>query len=294
MAAVPVPTPRDDLITYGSAYALVTVLLIWLDIGGIPDNYFDMTAHWISSLSLLIACYILLRISLDALGKTLLPDDHIKGDYRTCIGALMGILVVVIVAALTHWIDEKMFFYQLFWVQVLALPGACITARFLDNAMNDKEEWLWKFGAYRLINLMLWLDLQNAPPDSLWELNPFTFVGWWLSLIVLLFMDVFYLIESIVHDFEPRSKENPKAGVLITVGAITGVGIVLCVMVPLELWFHFLRGKYWVYQILIAELGILPGARLIGYSAWLARLYAGRQSTPLTGYSKIDTEEAQV
>lgn len=107
-------------------------------------------------------------------------------------------------------------------------------------------------------------------------------------------MDVFYLIESIVHDFKPRSEENPKARALITIGAIAGVGIVLCVMVPLELRFHFLRGRYWVYQILIAELGVLPGARFIGNSAWLARVYTGQQSTPLTGYLKIDTEEAQV
>lgn len=53
MAAV--PTPRDGLITYGSGYALVTVFLIWLDIGGIPDNYFDTTAQWISSLSLFLS-----------------------------------------------------------------------------------------------------------------------------------------------------------------------------------------------------------------------------------------------
>jgi hypothetical protein len=107
-------------------------------------------------------------------------------------------------------------------------------------------------------------------------------------------MDVFYLIESIVHDFKSHSEASPKARVLITIGAITGVGIVLCVMIPLELQFHFLRSKYWVYQILIAELGVLPGARLIGNSAWLARMYAGREPDPSTGYSKLDTEEAQV
>jgi hypothetical protein len=182
MATIPTSqrmNAKDDLITYGSAYALVTVLLIWLDIGGIPDNYFDMTGHWISSLSLLIACFVLLRISLNALGKTLLPDDRIKGDYRTCIGALLGMLVAVIIAAFSHWVDEKMFFYQIFWVQVLALPGAYIAAKFLGKTMNNKEEWLWKLGAYRLVNLMFWLDLQNTP--TVWEENPFLFAGWCLS-----------------------------------------------------------------------------------------------------------------
>lgn len=115
---------------------------------------------------------------LNALGKTLLTDDHTKGEYRTWIGALIGTCVAVIIAAFSHWLDEKIFFYQLFWVQVLALPGAYITAKFWGKTMNDKEEWLWKVGAYRLVNLMLWLDLQNTP--TVREENPFPFAGWYL------------------------------------------------------------------------------------------------------------------
>jgi len=285
----------DDTIMYGSCYALVTILLIWLDFLGVPtESDFDMVAHWISSLVLSTSCLVLLCHLLTALNKALLlPDDHEYRTYRTWIGALLGMHVAVIYAALSHKIDEKMFFYQVFWVQVLALPGAYITAKFLGNLINGREEWFWKVSAYRLVNLMLWLDVQNMPiaeegdpPDK----TQCLVMGWAMVLLTLVLLDVFFLIESIVHDFAIRSRENRIARVLIVIGTVTGVGIVLGIMIPIELRFHLLEGRPWFYFILITELGALPGARLIGYSAWLANLYAGRQPA-LPGYSKISDEE---
>jgi len=272
----------DGAIMYGSCYALVTILLICLDFLGVPTKSdFDMVAHWISSLVLSTSCLILLCHLLTPLGKTLLlPDDHENGTYRTWIGALLGMHAGVIYAALSHKIDEKIFFYQVFWVQFLALPGAYITANFLGNWINGREEWFWKVGAYRLVNLMLWLDVQNMPiaeEGDPYEKTQCLVMGWAMGLLILVLLDAFCLIETIVHDFAIRSRENRKARVLIVIGTVTGVGIVLGVMIPLELRFHFLDGRPWVYFILIAELGALPGARLIGYSAWLANVYASRQ-----------------
>lgn len=68
--------------------------------------------------------------------------------------------------------------------------------------------------------------------------------------------------------------------------------MILGVMAPFELVFHVLVGKHWMCQILLAEQGALPGAYLIGGSAWLAKTYASQQSI-LPGYSTIDTEEGQ-
>ena len=287
----------DDSIMYASSYALVTILLMFLDYIGVPTSDFDMVFHWISSLVLTIACLILLKLTLNSLGKALLPDDHETGRYLTWFGAVLGMHISIIYATLSHKLDDKMFFYQLFWVQILALPGAYVTARFLGNLLDCREESLWKIGAYRLVNLMLWLDLQNSPiPEGetpFMQENRFPFGGWVLSLLTLVLLDVFFLIESIVQDFNIRSARNPKAKVLLTIGTITGVVIMLGIMVPLELKFHFLKDKPWVYFILIAELGALPGAHLIGNSAWLAKIYAGRQPT-LPGYSKISEEEEQV
>jgi hypothetical protein len=69
---------------------------------------------------------------------------------------------------------------------------------------------------YRLVNLMLWLNLQNIPDaeEEIPELgyNPFPLMVWIFSLGLLVLLDAFYLIESIVHNFEFREAENRKAG----------------------------------------------------------------------------------
>lgn len=80
----------DDSIMYASSYALVTILLIFLDYIGVPTSDFDMIFHWISSLVLTIACLILLELTLNSLGKALLPDDHETGRYLTWFGAVLG------------------------------------------------------------------------------------------------------------------------------------------------------------------------------------------------------------
>jgi hypothetical protein len=68
-----------------------------------------------------------------------------------------------------------------------------------------------------------------------------------------------------------------------------GVGImVLGVMAPFEMLFHVLEGKHWMYQILWAESGALPGAYLIGGSAWFANMYGCQQSI-LPQYSTVNT-----
>lgn len=286
----------DDTLMYGSCYTLGAALLIFLDYTGVPtESDFDMVAYWFVSLVLATSCLYLLGATLNALGRALLPDDREKGEYRTWIGAILGMHIAIIYAALSHRIDDKNILYQVFYMQVLALPGACIAAKYLGYLIDSRKEWLWKIGAYRLVNLMLWLDMQNIPIAV--EEEPLKtqclVVGWALGLFALVFLDVFFLIESIVQDFAIRSATNPKAQVLLIIGTVTGVGIVLAITIPLELKFHLLEGRPWVYYILIAELGALPGAHLIGNSAWLAKIYAGRQPT-LPGYSKISEEEGQI
>jgi hypothetical protein len=295
MAAVPIlqrPTAKDDTIMYGAGYALVTVLFIWLGFNNVPIKHpFDILAQGVCSLGLLFACVILLAFLLDALGRTMLPDDHDKGTFQTFIGAMVSMHIAIIVAVFTHWLDGKTLPFQIFWIQILALPGAYTTARFLGKTINGKEQWLWRNGTYRLVNLMIWLNLQNVPGPK--EEDPFLIVGWVFSLFILVLLDIFYLIESIVHNFEFKVAQNPQARNLVVIGIFIGVGMVVGVMVPLKLNFHVLEGKHWAYQILIAELGALPGAHLIGGSKWLAKIYAGRQPTS-SGYSKISTEESQV
>lgn len=285
----------DDAIMYGSCYALATALLIFLDYTGAPTSDFDMAFYYIGSLALTISCLILLPLILDALGKALLPDDHEKGVYRTYIGAILGMHIAIIYAAVSHRLDDKNILYQVFWMQVLALPSAYITARFMGNLLDCREESVWNIGAYRLVNLMLWLDIQNIPiaeDDEPPEKTQCLVMGWALGLFVLVLLDIIFLMQSIVQDFTIRSARNRKTQVLLTIGTVTGVSIVLAIMIPLELKFHFLEGRPWVYFILIAELGALPGAFLIGHSAWLAKIYAGRPPS-LPGYSKIIEEEGQ-
>lgn len=287
----------DDTIMYGLCYTLVTILLIWLDYTGLPTADIDMVAYWVSSLILSTSCLVLLCLTLNTLGQAMVPDDHEKGKYLTWIGAVVGMHIAIIYAAVSHKLDEKMFFYQVFWMQVLAVPAAYITVRYLEDLLDCREEGLWKIGAYRLANLMLWFDLQNTPipkGESIFsQENPFPFMGWIASLLTLILLDVFFLVESIVLDFTIRSARKPKTQVLLTIGTITGVGIVLGITIPLELKFHFLEGRPWIYFILIAELGALPGAHFIGHSALLAKIYAGRQPV-LPGYSKISDEEEQI
>lgn len=287
----------DDTVMYGSCYALVSVLLIFLDYTGVPtESDFDVVAYWCVSLVLATSCLVLLGYTLDPLGKALLPDGHEAGIYRTYIGAIFGMHIAIIYAAVSHRIDDKNILYQVFWMQVLALPGAYIAAKYLGDLIDGRKEWLWKIGAYRLVNLMLWLDMQNIPiaeEGEPPEKNQCLVMAWALGLFVLVLLDVFFLIESIVQDFAIRSARNPKAQVLLTIGIVTGVGIVLTIMIPLELKFHLSEDRPWVYFILVAKLGALPGAHLIGNSAWLAKIYAGRQPT-LPGYSKISEEEGRV
>jgi hypothetical protein len=294
MAAVPIPqrpTAKDDTIMYGAGYALVTVLLLWLDFNHMPTNTgIDMSAHGLGSFVLIVANLILFGCLLQGLGKTMLPEDHSMGTYRTWIAAILGMHIAIISAVLSHWLDETSFAHQLLWVQAFAFPGAYITTRFLGKMINGKEEWLWKLGAYRLVNLMLCLDILNVPAN---EVTPFPLMGWIISLLTLLLLDIFFLIDSIVHNFEVRRTENSKARTLIIIGIFIGVGMMVAIMVPLELKFHVLEGKHWAYQILIAELGALPGAHLIGGSKWLAKIYAGRKPS-LSEYSKISTEESKV
>jgi hypothetical protein len=147
------PTDKDNTMTYGASYALVTILLIWLDFHDLPLNtLFDTAAQGVCSMILLSACLTLLLLSLDALGKTMLPRDHDKGTDWTCIGAMLSMHVCIIIAIFSHWLDKKTLAFQIFWIQILALPGAYFTTNFLGEMINGKEQWLWIFGMYRLVN----------------------------------------------------------------------------------------------------------------------------------------------
>ncbi|KAH0267450.1 hypothetical protein KCU91_g10091, partial [Aureobasidium melanogenum] len=291
---------KDNSVMYGAGYALVTVLLIWLDWSGVPtDTAFDITTHWISSLCLLIACFTLLGHVLEALGEAALPDDQEKGKARACIGAILSMYMAILLAILSHCLDNKIFIYKLFWIQVPTLPGAYLATTRLGNTIDGKEQGLKKTCKYGLVDLLLWIHLQNMPvlkdgatrkEDDEYAL---AFIGFLLGLFILVSTNIVYLIDSLNHAVKTRVAENSKGRVLVTLGASMGIGIMMIgAMVPLELIFHILDGKHWMYQILLAEQGALPGAYLIGGSAWLARTYMGQQST-LPGYSTIDTEEGQ-
>ena len=112
---------KDNSVMYGAGYALVTVLLVWLDLSGLPtDNSFDVVTRWIASLFLLIACFTLLDYILEALGEATMPDDEDKGKARTSIGAIVSLYMAIILAILSHCLDNKIFIYKLFWIQVPA------------------------------------------------------------------------------------------------------------------------------------------------------------------------------
>ncbi|CAD0086890.1 unnamed protein product [Aureobasidium mustum] len=283
---------KDNTVMCGAGYALVTVLLLWLDWSGLPtDTSFDSATRWIGSFCLLIACLVLLGFNVAALGKATLPDDHDKGTSRAFTGALVTILVAIGYALLSHCLDDKIFLYKLFWVQVPTLPGAYIAAKFLGKEMDGRRE-LKTLCGYGLVDLLLWIYLHNMDgrtnpqtEDELWA-----FMGFLLGLFVLLIANLVLLIMNLENVVEARVEEIPNGRVLITLGAFIGIGImILGVMVPLELAFHILDGKHWMYQILLAVQGALPGAYLIGGSAWLAKAYAGQKSE----YSTIYTEEGQ-
>lgn len=295
---------KDDAVMCAAGYALVTVLLIWLDWSGLPkDTSFDSFTRWIGSFCLLIACFILLWCNLEPLGRATLPDDHGKGTSRTYIGALMSILVAIGLAGLSHCLDDKIIIYKLFWVQIPALPGAYIAATFLGERMDGRGE-LKILCAYGLVDLLLWIHLLNVPVFKDGRTDPqnydevWTLIGFFLGLFVLLIVNLILLIITLENIVMARVQEIPNGRVLITLGAFMGIGImILGVMAPLELMLHVLDGKHWMYQILLAEQGALPGAHLIGGSAWLAKIYAGQEpilpqySAPQ--YSTINTEEGQ-
>ncbi|KAH0377168.1 hypothetical protein KCU92_g9380, partial [Aureobasidium melanogenum] len=291
---------KDNSVMYGAGYALVTVLLIWLDLSDLhTDTSFDIATHWIFSLCLLITCLTLLSYILEALGEATLPDDHDKGKSRASIGAVVSMYMAIILAILSHCLDNKIFFYKLFWMQVPALPGAYIATTRLGNAMDGKEKGLHKICTYGLVDLLLWIHLQTFPVledgASREESDEYAlaFIGFLLGLFVLFVTNIVYLTDNLDHVVSTRVAEDPKGRVFVTLGAFMGIAImILGVMAPLELVFHVLDGKHWMYQILLAEQGALPGAYLIGGSAWLAKTYAGQQPI-LPVYSTIDTEEGQ-
>ncbi|KAG9946676.1 hypothetical protein KCU85_g6391, partial [Aureobasidium melanogenum] len=291
---------KDNSVMYGAGYALVTVLLVWLDLSGLPtDNSFDVVTRWIASLFLLIACFTLLDYILEALGEATMPDDEDKGKARTSIGAIVSLYMAIILAILSHCLDNKIFIYKLFWIQVPALPGAYLATTRLGNTIDGKEQELKKICKYGLVDMLLWIHLQNMPvlKDGATRKedddHALAFIGFLLGLFILVVTNIVYLIDNLDHAVKTRVAENSKGRVLVTLGASMGIGImILGVVVPLELIFHILDGKHWMYQILLAEQGALPGAYLIGGSAWLARTYTGQQSI-LPGYSTIGTEEGQ-
>ncbi|CAD0106268.1 unnamed protein product [Aureobasidium uvarum] len=248
---------KDDIAMYVAGYALVTTLLIWLDLSGLSmGSTFEFAARWIGSFGLLIACLTLLSNSLDALGKAMVPDDHVKGASRAFIGALKGVFVAVIIAVSTHWLDEKLFLYQVFWVQVLALPAGFIVAKYLGERMDGHEDWLASLGAYGLVNIFLWLDLLNIPGPKAEETRPATdwenvgMMAWTIGYFVLLVANFILLIGTIDYIIKFRDAKDPDGDgkVLTTLGAFIGVGVMtIGVMLPLELVFHVLEGRYWIY-----------------------------------------------
>ncbi|KAH0367406.1 hypothetical protein KCU65_g4746, partial [Aureobasidium melanogenum] len=291
---------KDNSVMYGAGYALVTVLLLWIDWSGVPtDTAFDITTHWIGSLCLLSACFTLLDYILEALGEATLPDDQDKGKARTSIGAIVSMYMAIILAILSHCLDDKIFIYKLFWIQVPALPGAYLATTRLGNTLDGKEQGLKKICKYGLVDLLLWIHLSNMPvlkegatreEDDEYAL---AFIRFLLGLLILVVINIVYLIDNLDHAVKICVAENSKGRVLVTLGALMGTGImILGVMVPLELVFHILDGKHWMYQILLAEQGALPGAYLIGGSAWLAKTYTGQEPI-LPEYSPIGTEEGR-
>ncbi|CAC9887350.1 hypothetical protein D6D17_10522 [Aureobasidium pullulans] len=298
------PTPpvdqakaKENAIMLAAAYALCTILLACLDIGGLsPTADLDIAARWIGSLLLLIACLVLLVFCLEALGSVFQSDDHCTGDsgrQRAHIGAIIGVYANILLAALSGCLDNKGFIYQIFWCQTLALPAAFIVSKYLGGKMDHKEEMLLKFCAYGLVNMMLWLDLQNLPlplnHDSS-ELSPFfAWMGWIAGFVLLLATSACLLFANVDYIVKVRLADNPSGRILTILGAMIGVGImVLGVMAPFEMLFHVLEGKHWMYQILWAESGALPGAYLIGGSAWFANMYGCQQSI-LPQYSTVNT-----
>lgn len=290
---------KDNTVMYGAGYALVTVLLIWLDWSGLPtDTSSDSVTRWIGSFGLLIACLTLLWYILEALGKATLPDDHSKGTTRIYIGALMSILLAIGFASFSHCLDDKIIIYKIFWIQLPALPGAYVAVTSLGAMMDGRGELKILF-AYGLVDILLWYHMHNFPVFENGRTAPTTdndlwaFLGFLLGLFVLLIANLILLILTLENVVMARVQEIPNGRVLITLGAFMGIGImILGVMLPLELVFHVLDGKHWMYQILLAEQGALPGAHFIGGSAWLAKIYAGQESV-LPQYSAVNTEEAQ-
>ncbi|KAG9568758.1 hypothetical protein KCU97_g16258, partial [Aureobasidium melanogenum] len=188
-----------------------------------------------------------------------------KGTSRASIGAI---------------VNNKIFIYKLFWIQVPALPGAYIATTCLGNTMNGKEKALNKICTYGLVDLLLWIHLHNFPvlEDGVTSQESdeyaLAFIGFLLGLFVLFIANIVFLIDNLDHVVSTRVAEDPKGRVFVTLGAFMGIGImILGVMAPLELVFHILNGKHWMYQILLAEQGALPGEYLIGGSVWLAKTY---------------------
>jgi hypothetical protein len=96
MAAVPTsqrPTAKDDIIVYGAGYALFTVLSYSSNSTTCSSNT-PLISSLKGSLGLLTACIVLLVITINSFGNTMLPDSHDKGtllNFQIPVGKLVGV-----------------------------------------------------------------------------------------------------------------------------------------------------------------------------------------------------------
>lgn len=269
---------RESSIQGGAIYALINLLMMWLYFGSSPNaSGSDMAIRLLSNFILLVFCCSLLFFNLSNIGR-LLPDNTTSGYHRASVGGVLGVFSAILLAALTHALDNESWIFKVFWVQLMALPGAYYigSSPFLTEKMGGKEELFSGLAFQALITSALWLGLDNWPPspndDATVEEKDntaFCQIGLAMVLLVLFFLLAANLHDSIECIGRSHITHTPSGKTRAIVGSVAGV-VAMAFAVIIS---HALDSKGWLYQLLWSQLGALAGAYFVGNLSYVARLY---------------------
>ncbi|THW60855.1 hypothetical protein D6C89_02189 [Aureobasidium pullulans] len=200
------------------------------------------------------------------------PGDSASEEIRAGIGAMLGIAIAVLLAALTHALDEKGWIYQIFWLQLLAAPCTCLarSSSCFENMTEDKQTVAIQVAGHIMANLLLWFHLENKPvalENDLYPLIEPKWFGWGVAICCLLGVSIglFFVVSGCI--IEKHMSDNQRALFLIAFGSLGGMSVMWLMA---KLFDYFVHTTI-LHKLPLIENGALPGAYFIGTSGWLLK-----------------------
>ncbi|THY20649.1 hypothetical protein D6D01_06672 [Aureobasidium pullulans] len=187
---------------------------------------------------LLLFAYVVLSFVIAGItGISEGPDNHPFRKARAGIGAMIGVTVAILIAVLSHALEDKSWIYQIFWIRLLAIPSAYLAGHSssLGHMVGDEHGLIIQIASHVMANL--------------------------------LFVTLVCVIAGRIIDF--HLSDSPRAIFLVIIGSLSGM-FVMWLIIEFS---DFLLHPTIMHKLLLTCFGVLPGTYLVGTSPLLSKAF---------------------